>query len=195
MHNAYDVIIVGAGVIGANIARELSKYQLSVLLIEKDGDVCARVSMANSAIVHSGYDPVPGTKKAYFNVKGNAMFDELCRNLDVEFYRIGSLTIAMDEGQMNTLKDLAKRAKENHVKVELLNHDALLKIEPNINPSAAGALLAPTAGIVDPFTFCSHNMENALDNGVKLNLNEEVKSIKDLKSYSSSFQKPLILSP
>ncbi|MCQ2796416.1 MAG: FAD-dependent oxidoreductase [Bacilli bacterium] len=183
MNNKFDIIVIGAGVIGCNIARELSQYKLNVLVIEKDNDVCARASMANSAIVHSGYDPVPGTLKARFNVAGNKMFDELCKRLSVDFYRIGSLTIAMDDEQMKVLKDLEKRAKENQVEVRLLNHNELLKIEPNINKKAAGALLAPSAGIVDPFTFCSHNMENALDNGVKLHLNEEVIEIKDLTNH------------
>ncbi len=182
-NNRFDIVVIGAGVVGCNIARELSQYKLNVLVIEKDNDVCARASMANSAIVHSGYDPVPGTLKARFNVEGNSMYDELCKRLNVEFYRIGSLTIAMDEEQFNTLKDLAVRANQNKVKVQLINHDELLKLEPNINPKAYGALLAPTAGIVDPFTFCAHNMENALDNGVILNLNETVKEVKDLKDH------------
>jgi len=174
MNKQFDIIVIGAGVIGCNIARELSQYKLKTLVIEKDSDVCARASMANSAIVHSGYDPVPGTKKARFNVEGNKMFDDLCDRLNVEFYRIGSLTIAMHDGDMETLAKLAERAKENGVPVQLLNHDELLKIEPNINKDALGALLAPTAGIVDPFTFCAHNMENALDNGVDIRLEEEV---------------------
>lgn len=175
----FDVIVIGAGVVGSNIARVLSEYKVNVLVIEKDNDVCARASMANSAIVHSGYDPVPGSLKARFNVAGNKMFPELCKRLNVEFKQIGSLTIAMSDKDMDTLASLKERAKQNGVPVEILNHDELLKIEPNINPLAKGALLAPTAGIVDPFTFCSHNMENALDNGVKLNLNEMVETIVD----------------
>ena len=183
MNNSFDIIVIGAGVVGCNIARELSEYKLNVLALEKDNDVCARASMANSAIVHSGYDPVPGTFKARFNVAGNKMFYSLCKRLSVECYQIGSLTIAMDEEQMKVLHDLEKRAKENGVEVRIVEHDELLKMEPNINQDAKGALLAPTAGIVDPFTFCSHNMENALDNGVKLHLNEEVVEIKDLKDH------------
>lgn len=183
MKNEYDIIVIGAGVIGCNIARELSQYQISTLVIEKDNDVCARASMANSAIVHSGYDPVPGTYKAKFNVLGNKMFPELCKRLDVDFYQIGSLTIAMSDKDMQTLASLKERAMLNGVPVEILNHDQLLKIEPNINPKAFGALLAPTAGIVDPFTFCARNMENALDNGVKLNLNESVLKVKDYNDH------------
>lgn len=175
--NRFDVVIIGAGVVGCNIARELSMYNTSILIIEKATDVCAKASMANSAIVHSGYDPVPGTNKAKFNVAGNAMFDDLCERLDVPFKRIGSLTIAMSDKDMDTLATLKERAKLNNVPVEILNHDALLKCEPHINPNAKGALLAPTAGIVDPFTFASHNMENALDNGAKLHLRENCLAI------------------
>ena len=177
MNRDFDIVIIGAGVIGCNIARELSQYKIKTLILEKDGDVCARASMANSAIVHSGYDPVPGTKKAYFNVKGNAMFDDLCKRLDVEFHRLGSLTIAMSDEDMKTLDSLKERAKLNQVSVEILNHDQLLKLEPNINPNAKGALFAPTAGIVDPFTFVCKNIENALDNGVILHLEEMVHNI------------------
>ncbi|MCQ2792436.1 MAG: NAD(P)/FAD-dependent oxidoreductase [Bacilli bacterium] len=195
----YDIVVIGAGVIGCNIARELSQYELSVLVLEKDNDVCARASMANSAIVHSGYDPVPGTLKARFNVAGNKMFDELCKRLCVEFYRIGSLTIAMNDEQMKTLMSLKERAKENGVEVKILNHDELLKIEPNINPSAAGALLAPTAGIVDPFTFCAHNIENALDNGVILHLNEAASNVIDngdhflVKTEKDTYQAKIVI--
>ena len=89
-----DIIIIGGGVIGAFVARNLSRYKANVLVLEKENDVGDVTSMANSAIVHSGYDPVPGTKKAYFNVKGNAMFDDIARELDVSVQRVGSLTIA-----------------------------------------------------------------------------------------------------
>ncbi|MCQ2794522.1 MAG: FAD-dependent oxidoreductase, partial [Bacilli bacterium] len=180
---SYDIIVIGAGVIGSNIARVLSEYQTRVLVIEKDNDVCARASMANSAIVHSGYDPVPGTLKARFNVAGNKLFPDLCKRLDVEYKQIGSLTIAMSDEDMVTLESLKERANTNGVPVEIINHDRLLELEPNVNPNAKGALLAPTAGIVDPFTFCAHNMENALDNGVQLHLNEFVKNIEDHQDY------------
>ena len=110
-----DVIVIGGGVTGAFIARNLSRYSLSVLVIEKEQDVGDVTSMANSAIVHSGYDPVPGTKKARFNVEGNAMYDEICRDLDVEFDRCGSMTIATTQEQLTHLKGLQERAKQNGV--------------------------------------------------------------------------------
>ena len=176
----YDVIIIGAGVVGAMIARKLSRYNLSVCVLEKENDVGNVTSNANSAIVHSGYDPVPGTLKAKLNVLGNSMFDEIAENLDVHFNRCGSLTVAVSDEQMDMLYDLEKRSKENGVPVKILSKEEVLKMEPNINPEVKGALLAPTAGVIDPFNLVVHAMENAVDNGVKLFVNQEVIDIKYL---------------
>ena len=173
----FDVLIIGAGVTGAMIARNLSKYDLKVALLDKENDVGNLTSNANSAIVHSGYDPVPGTNKAKFNVAGNAMFDQICEELDVKFQRVGSLTVALYDEQMPILQELAERSEQNGVQVQLLSAEEVKKLEPNINPCVKGALLAPTAGIVDVFNFVVHAVENAVDNGVKLFLNEEVVSI------------------
>jgi len=177
----FDVIVVGAGCVGAFTARKLSSYQLNVLVIEKENDVGNATSMANSAIVHSGYDPVPGTLKAKFNVLGNKMYPELCRDLDVHFEQIGSLTVALYDEQIPMLKELAERSKQNGVEVKLLSKEEVLEMEPNISPDVKGALLAPSAGIVNPFTLVVHAMENAVDQGVQLHLNEEVKEIKSLQ--------------
>lgn len=173
----YDIIIIGAGVTGCFIARELARYKLNVLVIEKDNDVGNETSSANSAIVHSGYDPVPGTLKAVLNVKGNAMYDQVCEELDVSFKRIGSITVALSDAELETLKDLQKRATENGVKTILLNKEEVHKEEPLLSDAVVGGLLAPTAGIIDPFNLCVHLMENAIDNGVKLVLNEEITKI------------------
>ena len=181
----YDVLIIGAGVTGAMIARNLAKYDLKVALLDKENDVGNLTSNANSAIVHSGYDPVPGTNKAKFNVAGNAMFDKICEELDVNFYRVGSLTVVLYDEQLPLLKELAERSKQNGVEVELLDAEQVKKLEPNINPCVKGALLAPTAGIVDVFNFVIHAVENAVDNGVELFLNEEVTSIKKVGEYYS----------
>lgn len=186
----FDVLVIGAGVTGAMIARNLSKYDLKVALLDKENDVGNLTSNANSAIVHSGYDPVPGTNKAKFNVLGNKMFDKICEELDVNFSRVGSLTVALYDEQLKLLKDLEQRSKENGVEVKLLSAEEVKKMEPNINPEVKGALLAPTAGIVDVFNFVVHAVENAVDNGVQLFLNEEVKSIrKDGEFYVIKTQK------
>ena len=177
----FDVLIIGAGVTGAMIARNLAKYQLSVALLDKENDVGNLTSNANSAIIHSGYDPVPGTLKAKFNVLGNKMYDKVAEELDVHFYRIGSLTVALYDEQIPVLKELAERSKQNGVPVELLNAEKVKEMEPNINPEVKGALFAPTAGIIDPFNLVVHAVENAVDNGVKLFLNEEVVNISKSK--------------
>jgi len=177
-----DLIIIGAGAVGAFIARSLSRYELSVLVIEKENDVGDVTSMANSAIAHSGYDPEPGTKKAIFNVAGNKMFPQLAKELDVNFGQVGTMTIAVEDEQIPMLNDLLERAKKNGVPAKLLTAEEVKKAEPNINPEVKGALLCPTGGIVNPFTLVAHAMENAMDNGVKLALNEEVKAIEKTKN-------------
>ncbi len=178
-----DVIIIGAGVVGAQIARRLSQYELDVLVIEKENDVGDGASSANSAIIHSGYDPKPGSLKAKLNVLGNQMYDEIVNDLDVEFRRIGSITLANDEDEVKTLYELAERAKLNNVPVQILDHDELKAIEPSITDKVIKGLLAPTAGIINPFELVVALMENAIDNGVKLNLSEEVIDIKRVDDY------------
>ncbi len=170
----YDVIIIGVGVIGASCARELAKYDLKVLCLEKENDVGDGASGANSAIIHSGYDPEPGTLKALLNVKGNEMFDELSSDLDVKFERIGSITLAIDDEEEKIIDSLVLRAKENKVPVEVLDHEELKRIEPNITSKVKKGLFAPTAGIINPFELVVGLMENAMDNGVELKLNSEV---------------------
>ena len=174
----FDVVVIGAGIVGSLVARKLSSYQLSVAVLEKEPDVGSVTTMANSAIVHSGYDPVPGTLKAKLNVLGNKMMDKVCEELDVEMERIGSLTVALYDEQLPLLQKLAERSALNGVEVKILDAKETLKLEPHLNPEVKGSLLAPTAGIVNPFTLCVHAMENAVDNGVNLFLNEKVVSIK-----------------
>lgn len=173
----HDIIIIGAGVIGGLIARELAKYELDVLILEKDNDVANGTTAANSAIVHSGYDPKPGSKKATFNVKSVPMFKKLCADLDVEFKRIGSLTVAQSKEELPLLEDLKKRALANGVEVKILTKSEVMRLEPNLQDHIEGALFAPTAGIVNPFELTANAIENALDNGVSLELNAKVVAI------------------
>ena len=178
MEKIHDVLIIGAGVTGTMIARELSKYRLDVVILDKNNDAGDATSSANSAIVHSGYDPEPGSLKAKFNVLGNAKYPELVKQLDVPFVQCGSLTIATEDEQLEVLKELTERSKINGVEVKLLNKEEVLKMEPNINPEVKGALFAPTAGIIDPFNLVVHAMENAIDNGVTFLRSQEVLDIK-----------------
>ena len=170
----YDVIIIGAGAVGAAVAREVSKYQLKALVLDRENDVGNVTSMANSAIVHSGYDPKPGTKKAFHNVRGNSMYEELCKDLDVEFKRIGSLTCATNEEEKQVIENYVSRSEENGVEVKLLSKEETKKLEPYVSDNVIASLYAPSAGIVNPFELTVALMENAMDNGVKLHLNEEV---------------------
>jgi len=175
----YDVAIIGGGVIGCNIARYLSKYNLKICLIEKESDVACRTSSANSGIVHAGYDAVPGTLKAKFNVRGNEMMDEISHDLDVPFKRIGSLVIAFDEKDMEILKELYERGISNGVPdMQILDGNQVREKEPAVNSKVIGALYAPTAGIICPYELTIGAAEIAVQNGVELMLDSEVVAIK-----------------
>lgn len=172
-----DVIIIGAGITGSMIARELSKYKLSVMLLDKCGDVGNVTSSANSAIIHSGYDPVPNSLKAKLNVKGCLMYPSLCKDLDVPFIKTGTLTIMQDPSQEEAFNELVKRSALNGVDIEVLDREEILKLEPNINPNVIKAIYAKEAGIVNPFELVPHIVESAVNNGVTLKLNTEVTNI------------------
>ena len=174
----YDVIIIGAGVIGCSVARELSKYNAKILVIEKNEDVCSGTSKANSAIVHSGYDAPNGSLKAKFNVQGNRMMEAVCRELDVPFKRIGSLTVCTEAELLPELDKLRERGEKNGVEgLKVLSRDEVLAIEPHIGDEVVGALSAPTAGIVCPFKLTVAMAENAAVNGAEFLFDTEVKKI------------------
>ncbi len=174
----FDCIIIGCGLIGASVSRYLSRYKGNILVLERHNDVGEETSSANSSIVHSGYDPKPGTLKAKFNVLGNKMMSQVSEELDVPFIRNGSLTVAFSTEEAKTLYELKKRSEENGVECRIVETEELRKIEPNISSEAKMALLCPTAGIINPFLLNVGYIENAMDNGVKLRLNSEVVDIK-----------------
>lgn len=175
----YDVAVIGAGVIGCIIARELSRYNLSIIILEMNPDVACGVTKANSAIIHSGYSVKPGTLKAKLNVKSNEMYDELCSDLEVPFKRIGSLLVSFDEEGDEKLEERYKRGVKNKVPgLRIIEKQELITMEPGINPEARKALYAPTTGITDPWQLTVALAENAVENGVKLSLNTKVTDIK-----------------
>lgn len=179
----YDVAIIGAGVIGAFIARELARYELNIVLIDKENDVSNGSSKANSAIIHAGYDAKPGTNMAKFNSLGNPMFDKVCEELDVEFSRIGSFVVGFDDAEMETIRELYKRGLDNKVEgLEIIDGDKVREKEPNLNDSIKGALYASTCGILSPWELTIALAENAADNGVEILLNNEVLDIKKIES-------------
>ncbi len=174
----YDITIIGGGVTGCFIARQLCRYDLEVVLIEKNYDVANETTKANSGIIHSGYDARPGTLKAKLNTLGNPMFDEICSELGVPLKRIGSLTIAKTDKEMGTLKKLYERGCTNGIpQLSLIDADAVRRIEPNIHHQVKGALLAETAGIIDPFCLTIALAENASDNGTEVKLETRVVGI------------------
>jgi glycerol-3-phosphate dehydrogenase len=174
----YDVTIIGAGITGTSIARELSKYKLKILMVDKANDVSDGTTKANSAIVHAGYDAKEGTLKARFNVRGNFLYEKLCKELNVPFKRIGSLVLAFNEDEMETIKDLYKRGINNGVEgMSILTGDEVHKMEKNLSDGIIGALHARSAGIVGPWELATALAENALENGVELLLNSKVNGI------------------
>lgn len=177
----YDVIIIGAGVTGCATAYELSKYNTNVLILEKENDVSMGTTKANSAIIHAGYDPDPGTDMAKYNVKGNEMIRNMVADLDVPFHQIGSLVVAFSEEELGTLKELYDRGVTNGVPdMEIWDEAKLKAEEPNIAPEAKGALFAPTAGVISPWDFALAMAEVAVKNGVELKVNTKVENIEKI---------------
>jgi glycerol-3-phosphate dehydrogenase len=167
----YDVIIIGGGVVGCLTARYLSRYQLKILLIDKESDVGSGTSAANSALIHAGYDPLPGTLKAILNVRGNELWSRLSQELEVDFKRCGDYVVAIGEAEFEQLSILKKQGEQNGVPgLELISGEEIQKRIPSINPAVSGALYAPTAGICDTFGVTVAAAENALMNGVEIKL-------------------------
>lgn len=174
----YDVAIIGAGVVGCAIARELSKYHVNACVIEREEDVCCGTSKANSAIIHAGFDATPGKLKARLNVQGNAMMDQLSKDLDIPFQRNGSLVVCTKDQNREDLEKLLEKGKANGVPdLRILEREELLALEPNLSDDITCALFAPTGGIVCPFHMTIAFAENAYTNGMEFFLNTEVRQI------------------
>ena len=176
----YDVAVIGCGIIGASIAYELSRYQLSVAIVERENDIACGTTKANSAIVHAGYDPVPGTKMARLNVEGSKMMEDLCRRLRVEYKRVGSFVLAFDDADKKLLQELLRRGLANGVEgLRILSGEQVLSLEPGLNPKIVAALYAPTGAIVDPWGLAIAMARTAVANGAELFLNCAVERISD----------------
>jgi len=175
-----DVTIIGGGVVGTAIARELSRYNLSIALVEREADIAfGGATKANTGIIHAGYDDLPGTLKAELCVRGNILWSKIARELNVPFNRVGSLVLALKEEDVRTLLDLKDRGEKNSVpSLEIIeDQEKLLSIEPNVNEKAVAALSAPTAGITSPYEAAIALAENARQNGVQVLLETEVEEI------------------
>jgi glycerol-3-phosphate dehydrogenase len=164
----FDVIIIGAGVIGCGIARELARWRLSIAVLEAGPDVAVATSKANSGIVHAGHDARPGSLKAKFNVEGSRLFESLSRELDFPFQRNGSLVLCFAPEQIPRLEELCAWGRQNGVQdLALLGPRQVLDMEPNLRPSVAGALFSPRGGICSPYEMTIALAENAVANGVR----------------------------
>lgn len=176
-----DIILIGAGVVGCSIARELSKYNLDVLVVEKNSDVSEGVSKGNSGIVHAGYNEKIGTLKAKLNIEGNKIFDDLSRDLQFPFKRNGAFILAFSDEEMKTLESLKENGEKLGVEgLEILTREEALNIEPNLNKEIVGVLNVKTSGIVSPYEMTIALAENAAENGVEFKLNSKVTNIEKI---------------
>jgi glycerol-3-phosphate dehydrogenase len=175
----YDIIIIGAGVTGSSVARELSRYNANICVLEKGEDVCTGTSKANSAIVHAGFDAAEGSMMAKMNVRGNEMMTQLAEDLDIPFKRNGAMVVCIHKEALDGLKTLYDRGIANGVKeLRILNREEALEMEPNLSENVQGALYAPTSGIICPFILNIAMAENAAENGVEFRFNTQVEDIK-----------------
>jgi len=173
---SYDVTIIGAGVVGCAIARELSKYSIKVLVIEKEADVSSGTSKANSGVIHAGFNNPPGSLKAKYCVEGNKMFPQMCEELDVPYDYVGKLVVAAEPEQIEDLEALMEKGRKNSVPgLELIKEDEIKRLEPNIYGHTA--MLSTTSGIIEPFYLTIALAENACEYGVEFMLNTEVQNI------------------
>lgn len=174
-----DVIIIGGGVVGCSVARELSRFDADILLLERGNDVSVGTTKANSGIVHGGYDAKPGTLKAKFNVAGNAMFDALARELDFPFKRNGSMVLCFDKADIGKLLELKEQGVKNGVQglYVLEGYEAVKAMEPYVSENVVAALVVPNGGIVSPYEMTIAYAENAATNGVEFRFGSEVTAI------------------
>ncbi|MBO4376853.1 MAG: NAD(P)/FAD-dependent oxidoreductase, partial [Lachnospiraceae bacterium] len=180
----FDIVVIGAGVSGCAVARELSRYNADVLVIDKCEDVCCGTSKANSAIIHAGFDAAEGSLMARLNVRGSEMMDALCEDLDIPFKRNGALVVCTHKEELSGLTDLYNRGVANGVKgLKILSKEEAFEMEPNLNGNVEGALYAPTSGIICPFHLTIALAENAAENGVKFKFDTEVTDIEKKNGY------------
>lgn len=184
----FDVVVIGAGVAGCFAARELSKYDLRTLVLESGNDIACGATRANSAIVHAGFDPTPGTLKAKYNVEGSKLYPDLACDLHFAFKNNGSLVVAYSDEELAVIHDLVARGKQNGVEgVRFIDHDELMSLEPNVNDKARGALLAPTGGICNPYQVAFSAIENAVQNGVQIRFNTKVEHVEKATEGASEW--------
>lgn len=180
----YDVVIIGAGITGTFLAHRLSRCELRVAVIDKNSDVANGATMANSAIIHSGHDPKPGTLKARLNIRGNEMYEGICRELGVQYLKTSALVVATSAEERITLDQLYQQSIDRKIPVNYLTREEALRKEPNLSDQVMYAIELPTTGIIYPWEVAIALMEEAVMNGVELRLQEQVKAIRQIKGDS-----------
>jgi len=184
LSDIYDVTIIGAGVIGAAIARKLSAYNLKTVIVEKECDVSFGVSKANSGIIHGGFHHDSSTLKARLEIKGNIMFDQLKEELYFPFNRCGIVVAAFNDDEMRTVEKLYENGINNKaIGIELCNRERIQYLEPKLNSDVIGGLFAPSGGIIEPYRFVFSLIESAQKNGVDLLTNFKVQNGKHNGEY------------
>ena len=180
----YDILIIGAGVVGCSIARELSRYQLNVAVAEKENDVSMGTSKANSGIVHAGFDAHTGTNKAIYNVLGARMFPRLAEELDFPYRQNGALVLCFDESERHKLDELLEQGLRNGVKgLSIIDGDKVREMEPNVSKDVVAALYAETSAIASPYEMTIALAENAATNGVEFLLGQGVTDVEKVGDY------------
>ncbi|MBP5727883.1 MAG: NAD(P)/FAD-dependent oxidoreductase [Clostridia bacterium] len=173
-----DILVIGAGITGCAVARELSGYQASVIVLEKENDLAEGATKANSGIVHAGYDAVPGSLKAFYNIRGASMYPELCASLGLPYQQCGALVIALNEKDRQTVELLRDRGEKNGVSgLRILEHNELLSLEPALNPQVVCALYVPSSALISPYETAFAIADHAALNGVSFRLNQKVLSV------------------
>ncbi|MGL5977664.1 MAG: NAD(P)/FAD-dependent oxidoreductase [Erysipelotrichaceae bacterium] len=181
----YDIIVIGAGVIGSFIARDLAKYQLRIAVLEQEHDVGNGVSMANSAIIHAGHDPKAGSLKARFNVEGNALYPQYAKELAFACKPCGGFVVAHDQAGVERLEAMLQVCEQRNIPASILQRVEAIALEPNLADTVVAVLNLPTTKIVYPWEVCIALMENAVDNGVELFLDHRVSAItKEAHGYT-----------
>ena len=176
----YDVVIIGAGITGTMLARDLSMYHLRIAVIDKENDIADGATMANSAIVHTGYDPEDGTLKAKLNVAGARRYEEICRQLSCHYKTIGAYIAACGKAEEEHLDILAKRADDRGIPYRFLDREEALAEEPNLSDQVSKVLDFYTTAVIYPWEVAIACMENAVTNGADLFLNSECTSIEKM---------------
>lgn len=186
MKTSSDILIIGSGICGCATARALSRFNSSIIVIDKGNDIAEGATKANSGIIHAGYDAVPGTKKADYNVRGAKIYPDLCKELSVPYRQCGAVVIAFDEAQKQVLAELEQRGIQNGVSgLEILSREALLQLEPNLNPDVICGLSVPTSAIISPYEMAFALADDAALNDVLFYFDEEVLSVeKNRESFT-----------